>query len=105
MFRILVGLYAVLYLLIRLPAYLALTERAPTSSIRWGARTPEPAPPDAAVVLLLVGVLLLGLAFTAGVAFRWTGPAFALGLLVPDHLPELVGPDHLARDPAWCSRP
>ena len=83
MFRILVGLYAVLYLLIRLPAYLALTERGADEFDPVGVLAPLSRPlPDAAVVLLLVGVLLLGLAFTAGVAFRWTGPAFALGLLV-----------------------
>ena len=38
--------------------------------------------PGPLLVALVVAVLLLGAAFTLGSGFRWTGPTFALGLLV-----------------------
>lgn len=83
LFRILVGVYAVLYLAIRAPAYLALTERSADEFAPVGVLAPLTGPlPEVAVVSLLVGVIGLGLAFTAGVAFRWVGPTFAVGLLV-----------------------
>ena len=81
-FRILVGIYAVLYLVIRLPAYTALADRGADEFDPVGALAPLSRPlPDTALVLLIVVVVVLGLAFTAGLAFRWIGPTFALGFL------------------------
>ena len=81
--RILAGTFAVAYLLVRLPAFLALAD-APTRSFHpVGLLSPLGGPWSATSVRVLVVVTIaLGLAFTTGVWFRVSGPAFALALLL-----------------------
>lgn len=80
--RVLVGAYTVIYLAVRLPTFLALAERQgqfePLGLLWWVA---DPLP-SVLVVVAVVGTLLSGVAFTAGLAARATGPAFAAGLLL-----------------------
>ena len=80
--RILAGTFAVTYLLVRLPAFLALAD-APARSFRpVGLLSPLDDPWSATTVPAIILVTIaLGLAFTTGVWFRVSGPAFALGLL------------------------
>jgi HTTM domain len=81
--RILVGAFSVVYLLVRLPAFLALADTSAERFDPVGVLVLLDGPlPDAALRALLALALALGLAFTAGLWFRVTGPAFALGLLV-----------------------
>jgi len=81
--RILVGLFAVVYLVVRLPAFLALAD-APGGAFRpVGLLRPFSQPwPGAAVTALVLATVALGVAFTVGWRFRATGPAFAVALLV-----------------------
>ena len=82
-FRILVGVFDVAYLAIRLPVFLALADRGADELQPVGLLAPLGQPlPGPLLVALVVAVLLLGAAFTLGSGFRWTGPTFALGLLV-----------------------
>ena len=82
-FRILTGLFTVGYLAVRLPVFLALAHRERSSfdpiGVLWFLRTPLPA---AAVTGLAFVAVVLGIAYTAGVAFRLVGPVFAVVLLV-----------------------
>ena len=81
--RILVGLFSVVYLVVRLPAFLALAD-APDRAFRpVGLLRPLGEPwPAAAVTALVLVTVALGVAFTVGWRFRATGPAFAVALLV-----------------------
>lgn len=80
--RILTGLFAVVYLLARLDAYLDAIELGDGTFDPVGVLAWLDAPLSAAFVTsLLVATLVLGLAYIAGVEFRFTGPAFAAGLL------------------------
>ena len=83
MLRILAGSFAVVYLAVRLPAFLALADAEPArfqpvGPLAWLA---QPLP-DVALFALVLGALPLGVAYAAGVAFRLTGPAFGLALLL-----------------------
>jgi hypothetical protein len=82
MLRILVGGYAVVWSLARLPEHLAHTTQP---AHRWrppGVLAPFDAPlPDAAMLALALGTPLLGLAFAAGWRFAILGPSFAVALL------------------------
>lgn len=82
MLRILVGGYAVAYLVVRFAHLVSVTGM---SAKQWKPVGPVivlPGPlPAAAVVALVVLTLVLGLAFTAGWRFRVIGPAFAVAFL------------------------
>jgi Vitamin K-dependent gamma-carboxylase len=82
-FRVLVGLFATVYLAIRSPAFWALA--SPSGSARfepvgvlWFLDAPLP---GWSVRLAVAAVLALGVAFTIGFRFRLAGPAFAVVLL------------------------
>lgn len=80
--RVLVGAFAVSYLAVRLPTFLALAERGgrlDPVGLLWWLSAPLPA---ALVVTWTIATLLVGVAFTAGVVARASGPAFAVGLLL-----------------------
>jgi hypothetical protein len=83
MFRLLAGGFAVGYLLVRAPAFWALADRQPARFEPVGvlAWLDEPVSSPLWHMIFVVTVLV-GVAFTVGVAFRATGPLFALGLLV-----------------------
>jgi hypothetical protein len=80
--RILVGAFSFAYLATRLPVFLALADRRgrlePVGLLWWLA---EPLP-TALVVAGVLATLLLGIAFTAGLAPRASGPGFAVGMLL-----------------------
>jgi HTTM domain len=80
--RILTGCFAVVYLLVRFPAFAALRDadagRLDPVGALWLLDGPLP---DGVLVGLLVVAVVAGTAFTAGAWFRISGPAFALTLL------------------------
>ncbi len=83
MFRILTGLFAIGYLAVRLPVFLALRDRDAAGFEPVGVLTPLTGPlPDGAVLGLIAATLAAGIASTLGWRFAATGPAFAAGLLV-----------------------
>lgn len=92
MFRILVGAYAVVWLLVRLPAHLNQTDRLPD---RWQPvgvlAVLDSAPPDMAIVVLAIITPLLGIAVTAGWRISTTAPAFAIVLLLTTTLDSSWG--------------
>ncbi|MCA9706834.1 MAG: HTTM domain-containing protein [Myxococcales bacterium] len=82
MLRLLVGGYAVAYLLVRFFHLISVTQM---SAKQWKPVGPvvlldAPLPPGT-VVPMVVTTLVLGLAFVAGWRFRLTGPAFAAAFL------------------------
>jgi len=82
MLRILVGAYALSYLLVRFGHLVSVSEM---SAQQWKPVGPvallaAPLPAAAVVASAVLGVLL-GAAFVAGLRFRLTGPAFAVVLL------------------------
>jgi hypothetical protein len=81
--RVLVGGFSVIYLLVRLPAFLALADADPARFDPVGvlALLDHSLPPTA-WRLLVTAAIVLGIAFTVGAGFRFTGPLFALTLLV-----------------------
>lgn len=82
-FRILVGVYAVVWLLVRLPAHLNQVNRLESRWMPVGVWSPFEQPiADAVIVLAAIGTPLLGVAFTIGWRYRATAPLFALGLLI-----------------------
>lgn len=82
-FRVLVGVFSLGYLAVRLPVFLALTDASPSRFAPVGALAWLDAPlADVVVRAFLLGTLVLGIAYTAGAAFRVTGPAYGLLLLV-----------------------
>ena len=81
--RMLVGAFAVSYLAVRLPVFLSLADASPGRFRPVGLLSLFSSPlPEPLLVTLVLGAMVLGLAFTAGVSFPVTGPAFALTLLV-----------------------
>ncbi len=81
--RIMVGLFASVYLVLRFPAFHALgsapdREFEPVG-VLWLLGSPLPSP---AVTIGLFATIALGVAFTVGACFRVCGPLFALLLLV-----------------------
>jgi hypothetical protein len=80
--RILTGGFAVVYLLVRFPAFAALRDadarRLDPVGALWLLDRPLP---DGVLVGLLAVAVVAGTAFTAGAWFRISGPAFALALL------------------------
>lgn len=80
--RILVAGFAVGYLVLRLPSFWILAEgrgELEGVGVLWWLGDPLPGP---LVQGWLVATLLLGAAFTVGRWARWTGPLFAVGLLL-----------------------
>ncbi|MBN2623647.1 MAG: hypothetical protein JXA83_09780 [Acidimicrobiales bacterium] len=81
--RILVGGYATVWAIVRLPAHLAHADQV---ADRWdpvGVLAPlSSPPPDAGVVAVAVAAPLLGLLLVAGRGFRLTGPLCAAAVLV-----------------------
>jgi hypothetical protein len=83
MLRILVGVYATAWTVVRLPAHLAHTDQVVA---RWqpvGVLAPLESPPADPAVLLLAGAApLLGVLFVAGWRYRAIGPLFAVAVLL-----------------------
>jgi hypothetical protein len=81
MLRILTGAFTLVYLLVRLPVLVQLTER--TSGFDGvGLATVLSGPVPDAVILSTIGITMVsGVAFTFGWNFRWLGPVFAVGFL------------------------
>jgi hypothetical protein len=83
MLRIATGLFAVSYLTVRLPAFLALAHTDRHAFDPVGVLWLLPAPlPGAAVTGLVFLTLTLAAVYTVGIGFRVVGPAFAVALLV-----------------------
>ena len=81
--RLLSGVFALGYLAVRSPAYLALRGRSPRDFDGVGVLAWMGNPvADSVVVAAMVLALLSGFAFTAGLWFRLTGPTFALTVLL-----------------------
>jgi hypothetical protein len=80
--RVLVGTFATLYLAIRQRAFLSLADSRSSRFEPIGILSPLDGPwPDALLVAMVAGAIVLGCAYTAGAWFRGTGPAFAITLL------------------------
>ncbi len=83
MFRILTGLFALAYLVVRLPVFLTLTDAEssdaldPVGVLWWLDRPINPG----IFTLIVVITLLAGAGYTIGFAFRVLGPLFAIGIL------------------------
>jgi len=81
MFRILLGTFTLAYLAIRSPVFLQLTERSSGfDGVGLAALLGGPVA-DGLIVAVFVGTVVAGVAFTLGFAFRFAGPAFAVGML------------------------
>jgi hypothetical protein len=81
--RILTGLFAVIYLAVRLRVFLVLADAEPSRFAPVGVLSLLDEPLAGPVVVGLAFVALgLGVAYTAGAWFRVCGPGFALVLLV-----------------------
>ena len=81
MFRILIGTFALAYLLIRLPVFLQLGDRR-TGFDGVGLAGLVDGPVSGVVVHVTVAVAVLaGIGFVLGWRFRLSGPLFALGML------------------------
>lgn len=82
-FRILVGVFATVYLCVRFGAFAAVADnpssRFDSVGALWWLDTPLP---DWLWLGLLVATVALGVAFSLGALFQVTGPLFALLLLV-----------------------
>lgn len=80
--RLLTGVFAVGFLVLRLPYFVDVTRLDPS---RWdppGALAPMGSPLEPSVAQALLGLtIVVGAAYTAGWRYRVTGPAFALLLL------------------------
>jgi hypothetical protein len=81
-FRILTGLYALGYVVGRIPYYLDLAE---LPDRRWTPPLPLSwlgSPPGRSTVIVVLGATLLtGIGYVLGWSHRWVGPAFAVLLL------------------------
>lgn len=80
--RVLVGLFAVVYLVSRAPIYLSLADAAPARyeplGVLWWSTRPFS---DGALHTLYAVAVVSGAGFVAGALFRLSGPVFALALL------------------------
>lgn len=82
-FRILLGSFVTAYLVIRLPVFIELTSRETNRFDPAGLFRLGDAPLGAGLYLALIGLTIpAGIAFTVGWRFRFTGPTFAVLLLV-----------------------
>ena len=81
--RILVGAFSVVYLIVRLPAFLVLAGADPARFEPVGLLAAfDRAVSPVAWRALVAAAVVLGIAYTVGLLFRVTGPLFALALLV-----------------------
>lgn len=81
MLRILTGVFAVIYLLVRLPVFLQLGDRR-SGFDGVGLAMPLDRPVEAGVVdAVVVATLMVGVGFVLGWRFRVNGPLFAVGML------------------------
>ena len=79
--RVLIGGFVTVYLAVNVGEFDRVTRRDPSEFDPVGAARLLSGPlPDAVVWALFVGLLLAGVAFTAGVCFRLAGPLFAIGV-------------------------
>ncbi len=82
-FRILVGVFVVGYLLVRLPVFLELADRSTSDFDGVGIFSSFGSPLPAGVVVAVIALTIVtGALFTGGAWFRVSGPLFALGTLV-----------------------
>ncbi len=81
MFRILTGLFTLVYLGVRLPVFAQLTERVSGFDGVGLASILDGPVPDAVVLVTIAVTLTTGVAYTLGWRFRWLGPVFAVGFL------------------------
>jgi hypothetical protein len=80
--RLWIGGFALIYVCVRLPDLIASARLPAVQFARVGVTRLLGAPlPLAAVIAIAVATIALLAAFVAGVAYRWTAPAAALGLL------------------------
>lgn len=82
MFRILTGVFAVVYVVVRLPVFLELRDRSPSAFEPVGVLAPLDSPlPETVIVGLIAVTLIAGVVATLGLRFRLTAPVFAISLL------------------------
>jgi hypothetical protein len=81
MLRILTGLFALAYLVVRLPVFVQLTERESGFDGVGAAALLDAPVPDAVIVATIVVTIASGAAYTLGWRFRSLGPVFAVGFL------------------------
>jgi hypothetical protein len=80
--RALVGIYAVVYLSVRYPGLTSVTHFSPSQFAPVGPVKLLAAPVAPLVVHLLAGLtIVVGVPFVLGLAYRLSGPLFALGFL------------------------
>ena len=80
--RILVGSFSVVYMAVRFRAFLTLADAAPSRFDPVGVLVLLEAPLSSGILTgVVVASLVLGIAFTAGLWFRISGPAFGASLL------------------------
>lgn len=80
--RVLTGAFALVYLVVRSPQFLALRDRDPDGFAGVGPLAWMDQPVDGPVLALLFAVAVMsGIAFVAGAGFRVSGPVFALAVL------------------------
>jgi hypothetical protein len=81
--RVLVGLFATVYLAVRYRPFLSLADASASRFEPVGVLAPLDGPwSDQVLVVLFVAAVVLGVAFTIGAWFRFSGPAFAGALLL-----------------------
>lgn len=81
--RVVIGAYALVYTLVRLPAWFGVLRYRPTQFHPVGPITLLDQPwPAAVVVGLVFATVALGVAFCLGWRFRWTGPGFAAAFMI-----------------------
>lgn len=82
-FRIAVGVFAVVYLVLRVPVLLDLRDRSAGGFAGVGVLWWRDAPfGDGVFTVLLVVAVVGGIGFTMGAWFRVTGPVFAIAMLI-----------------------
>jgi len=82
MLRLLIGGYALVYLLVRFPHIISVSGMSATQWKPVGPAVLLSAPLSSmAVIAIAIVAVVLGVAFVAGWRFRYTGPAFAFALL------------------------
>ena len=81
MLRILTGAFALVYLLVRLPVFVQLTDReSGFDGVGLAVLLSGPVP-DAVIFVTIALTSGAGVAYAVGWQFRWLGPLFALGFL------------------------
>ena len=82
-FRVLTGMFALTYVLVRLTRFVDLVDGRPSAFEPVGVLAPLEEPLAGWIVTtIIVTVFVTGLAYTLGFAFRIAGPTFAVALLL-----------------------